>query len=59
MAINSDKENGPLTRELCDIWEWTEFNAENQVCQGVERLGEVPPFTAALRWVLELRKISK
>lgn len=42
--------NEELTRELCDIWEWNEANAESQVCQGVERLDVIPPHTASVNW---------
>jgi len=45
-----DRDADPLVRELCDIWEWTEENVSSQTCQGVDRLDEIPPYTASLNW---------
>lgn len=42
----------PLIRELCDVWEWKEDNAAHNLCEGVERLGEINPINhiIALAW---------
>ena len=40
----------PLIRELCDVWEWEEKHSAIQMCEGVERLGEINPNIVALEW---------
>ena len=40
----------PLSRELCDIWNWSEKDFEKQMCQGVERLDSIPKYTVGLNW---------